>query len=145
MNVWGYTEIVQKGKRKLHITAEKKKLVTAKKETTNRTKSELISHCRIAGKTNLISARFARARCMIDRFRNWGDHGKPESGKIKGHCPPPPPPHAEFSGRILALRARHLSKLGPRKGWGWVVCPGGEGSIFQVISLWERRVILLSR
>ena len=138
--------VIRKSCRKGNVSStlqrKKKKLVTAKKETTNRTKSELISHCRIAGKTNLISARFARARCMIDRFRNWGDHGKPESGKIKGHCPPP---HAEFSGRILALRARHLSKLGPRKGWGWVVCPGGEGSIFQVISLWERRVILLSR
>ena len=26
---------------------------------------------------------------MIDRFLNWGDHGKPKSGKIKGRCQPP--------------------------------------------------------
>ena len=25
---------------------------------------------------------------MIDRFLNWGDHGKPKSGKIKGRCQP---------------------------------------------------------
>ena len=66
---------------------------------TNGTKSEFTSHCRIAAKTNfllfLFPARFAHARYnsrMIDRFLNWGDHGKPESGKIKGRCQPPPPP-----------------------------------------------------
>ena len=40
----------------------------------------------------LFSARFAHARYssrMIDRFLNWGDHGKPKSGKIKGRCQPP--------------------------------------------------------
>ena len=26
---------------------------------------------------------------MIDRFFNWGDHGKLKSGKIKGCCQPP--------------------------------------------------------
>ena len=39
----------------------------------------------------LFSARFAHARYssrMIDRFLNWGDHGKPKSGKIKGLCQP---------------------------------------------------------
>ena len=64
---------------------------------TNRTKSEFTSHCRIAAKTNflmllLCPARFAHARYssrMIDRFLNWGDHGKPKSGKIKGRCQPP--------------------------------------------------------
>ena len=57
---------------------------------TNRTNSEFTSHCRIVAKTNILllfSARFAHA-CyssrMIDRFLNWGDHGKPKSGKIKG-------------------------------------------------------------
>ena len=37
-------------------------------------------------------AGFAHARYisrMIDRFPNWGDHGKPKSGKIKGRCQPP--------------------------------------------------------
>ena len=37
----------------------------------------------------LFPARFAHARYstgMIDRFLNWGDHGKPKSGKIKGRC-----------------------------------------------------------
>ena len=65
---------------------------------TNRTKSEFTSHCRIAAKTNflmllLFSARSAHARYssrMIDRFLNWGDHGEPKSGKIKGRCQPPP-------------------------------------------------------
>ena len=62
---------------------------------TNRTKSEFTSHCQIAAKTNflmLFPASFAHA-CyssrMIDRFLNWGDHGKPKSGKIKGRCQPP--------------------------------------------------------
>ena len=64
---------------------------------TNRTKSEFTSRCRIAAKTNflmllLFPARSAHARYssrMIDRFLNWGDHGKPKSGKIKGRCQPP--------------------------------------------------------
>ena len=37
----------------------------------------------------LFLVRSAHARyCfrMIDRFLNWGDHGKPKSGKIKGRC-----------------------------------------------------------
>ena len=63
---------------------------------TNGTKSEFTSHCRIAAKTNflmllLCPARFAHARYssrMIDRFLNWGDHGKPKSGRIKGRCQP---------------------------------------------------------
>ena len=78
-------------------TLLRKKSVTAKKAMTNRTKSEFTSHCRIAAKMNflmllLFPARFAHARysCrMIDRFLNWGDHGKPKSGKIKGRCQPP--------------------------------------------------------
>ena len=64
---------------------------------TNRTKSEFTSsHCRVAAKKNfllLFPARFVHARYssrMIDRFLNWGDHGKPKSGKIKGRCQPPP-------------------------------------------------------
>ena len=73
-----------------------KKSVTAKEAMTNRTKSEFTSHCRIASKTNflmllLFPTRFAHARYssrMIDRFLNWGDHGKPKSGKIKGRCHP---------------------------------------------------------
>ena len=65
---------------------------------TNRTKSEFTSsHCRVAAKTNflmllLFPARFAHVRYssrMIDRFLNWGDHGKPKSRKIKGRCQPP--------------------------------------------------------
>ena len=64
---------------------------------TNRTKSEFTSHCQIAAKTNFLMllsfpARFAHARYssrMIDRFLNWGDHGEPKSGKIKGRCQPP--------------------------------------------------------
>ena len=73
-----------------------KKSVTAKKAMTNRTKSKFTSHCRISAKTNflmlLFLARFAHARYssrMIDRFLNWGNHGKPKSGKIKGRCQPP--------------------------------------------------------
>ena len=41
----------------------------------------------------LFPARFAHVRYssrMIDRFLNWGDHGKPKSGKIKDRCQPPP-------------------------------------------------------
>ena len=60
--------------------------------------SEFTSHCRIAAKTNLLlffPARFTHTRYssrMVDRFLNWGDHGKPKSGKIEGRCQPPPPP-----------------------------------------------------
>ena len=59
--------------------------------------SEFTSHCRIAAKTNLLllfAARFTHARYssrMVDRFLNWGDHGKPKNGKIEGRCQPPPP------------------------------------------------------
>ena len=37
----------------------------------------------------LFAARFAHDRHssrMLDRFLNWGDHGKPKSGKIRGRC-----------------------------------------------------------
>ena len=60
-------------------------MVTAKKAMTNRTKSEFTSHYGNVAKTNffllLFQARFSHARCssrMIERFRNWGDHGKPK-------------------------------------------------------------------
>ena len=62
---------------------------------TNRTKSEFTSHFGNAAKTNLLllfPTRYAHARYssrMIDRFLNWGDHGKPKSGNIKGRCQPP--------------------------------------------------------
>ena len=76
----------------------RQKLVTAKKAMTNGIKSEFTSHCRIVSKTNLVLLLFpaclAHARyssLMIDRFLNWGDHGKPKSGKING--PTPPFPH----------------------------------------------------
>ena len=57
--------------------------------------SELTLHFGIAAKTNLLllfPTRYAHGRYssrMIDRFLNWGDHGKPKSGKIKGRCQPP--------------------------------------------------------
>ena len=58
--------------------------------------SEFTSYCRIAAKTNLLllfPARFTHARYSsrkVDRFLNWGDHGKSKSGKIRGRCHPPP-------------------------------------------------------
>ena len=69
-----------------------------KKPMTNRTKSNFTSHCRIAAKKllrrtcSVFPTRSAHARYsfrMIDRFLNWGDHGKPKSGKIKGRCQAP--------------------------------------------------------
>ena len=60
--------------------------------------SEFTFHCRIPAKTNLLllfAARFTHVRYsspMVDRFLNWGDHGKPKSGEIKGRCQPPRPP-----------------------------------------------------
>ena len=85
----------KKGKRKPHITAEK--IGCSKESNDQQTESKLTPHSRIAAKTNflmllLFSASFAHARYssrMIDRFLNWGDHGKPKSGKIKGRCQPP--------------------------------------------------------
>ena len=93
---WSHLSVVnRKTRRKENVSSTllRKKSVTAKKAMTNRTKSEFTSsHCRVAAKTNfllLFPARFAHARYssrMIDRFLNWGDHGKPKSGKIKGRC-----------------------------------------------------------
>ena len=63
-----------------------------------------------------------------------------EAGKRQDQRLLPAP--AEFSGRPRVIRARHLSKYGPRKGRGWDSMPpggggggGGGGSVFQVISL----------
>ena len=71
-------------------------MVTAKKEMTNRTKSEFTSHCGNAAKTNflllLFQACFSHARCnsrMIERFRNWGDHGKPKGARSEAVASPP--------------------------------------------------------
>ena len=88
---------------------------------TNRTKSEFTSHSRISAKTNflmllLFSARFAHARYssrMIDRFLNWGDHGKPKSGKIRGRCQPPLVASITFSDQFW---------LPPNKGTLNFVC-----------------------
>ena len=68
-----------------------------KKPMTNGTKSNYTSHCRVAAtklpkQTCCFPTRSAHARYsfrMIDRFLNWGDHGKLKSGKIKGRCQPP--------------------------------------------------------
>ena len=48
-----------------------------------------------------------------------------EAGKRQDQRLLPAP--AEFSGRLRVIRARHLSKYGPRKGRGWdSMPPGGE-------------------
>ena len=91
---------------------------------TNRDKREFTSHCRIAAKTNFLMlllclARFAHARYssrMIDRFLNWGDHGKPKSGKIKSRCQPP---------LVLSIKIKSVNGPGPWQGvhgpgpWKW--------------------------
>ena len=88
---------------------------------TDRTKSEFTSHFGIAVKTNLLllfPTRYAHARYssrMIDRFLNWGDHGKPKSGKIKGRCPPPPDgsnPMISFEPKFFKAAAAVLIKFG---------------------------------
>ena len=58
---------------------------------------------------------------MIDRFLNWGDHGKPKSGKIKGRCQPP---LAFIQGLKKDIYKRNISLL-------WV---GREGYNEQTIS-----------
>ena len=97
-------------------TFPRKKLVIAKKALTNRwTKSEFTSHFEIAAKTSLLllfPTRYAQARYssrMIDKFLNWGDHGKPKSGIIKGRCQPPHP-----ESLLPALR---LHRAGRREPW----------------------------
>ena len=80
----------KKGKRKLHNNRGQK-LVTAKKAMTNGSKGEFTSlYCRIAAKTDffllLFPAHFVHARYssrMIDRFFNWGNHGKPKVARSK--------------------------------------------------------------
>ena len=86
-----------------------KKMVTAKKATTNRTKSEFISTLSNgAAKTNvLFPACFAHARnssWMIGRFLNLGDHGKPKSGKIKGRCQPIQSASSRYCKRQLVIK-----------------------------------------
>ena len=86
-----------------------KKMVTAKKATTNRTKSEFISTLsNRAAKTNvLFPACFAHARYsswMIGRFLNLGDHGKPKSGKIKGRCQPIQSASSRYCKRQLVIK-----------------------------------------
>ena len=86
-----------------------KKMVTAKKATTNRTKSEFISTLsNRAAKTNvLFPACFAHARYsswMIGRFLNLGDHGKPKSGKIKGRCQPMQSASSRYCKRQLVIK-----------------------------------------
>ena len=84
---------------------------------TNGTKNELISHRRIAAETNsllLFPARFAHAHYssgMIDRFPNWGDDGKPNGGKIKGRCQPPPAAVVLIYYTSLQMM-RHTCKFG---------------------------------
>ena len=87
----------KKGKRKLHITGEKNRLQQRKQWPTGPKANSLHRTVESLAKTNflmllLFPARFAHARYssrMIDRFLNWGDHGKLKSGKIKGRCQPP--------------------------------------------------------
>ena len=80
---------------------------------------------------------------MIDSFVNFGDHGNPKSGENKGRCQPP------LSSVVGFWLLGHDICLGRDRGKGGagagVVFPGGEGSMFHVISLWEQRVTLLSR
>ena len=45
--------------------------------------------------THYVHARYSSR--MTDRFRNWGDRGKPKSGKIKGRCQPPRPWFWQFN------------------------------------------------
>ena len=78
---------------------------------------------------------------MIDSFVNFGDHGKPKSGENKGRCKPP---LSSVVGSWLLGHDICLSRDRGKGGAG-VVFPGGGGSMFHVISLWERRVTLLSR
>ena len=104
---------------------------------TNRTKSKFTSHCRIAAKTNflvllLFLICFAHARYssrMIDRFLNWGDHGKPKSGKIKGRCQPPLHPSIATRSALPSIFQGLFYIADPdlqqdtafteRGGWGW--------------------------
>ena len=82
-------------KRKLHITAEKNRLQQRKQWQTGPKANSLHTVESLRRRTLwccCFPACFARARYssrMIDRFLNWGDHGKPKSGKIKGRCQPP--------------------------------------------------------
>ena len=52
---------------------------------------------------------------MIDRFLNWGDHGKPKSGKIKGRCQPPRPPHRDNSTNNSSSNINKISVFGKGK------------------------------
>ena len=105
---------------------------------TNRTKSEVTSHCRIAAKTNffllLFPARFAHA-CyksrMIERFLNWGDHRKPKSGKIKGLCQPQPPPPRTRSRVTFKLFATLRNELCPQYFRSFAFCWWGSTRVWK--------------
>ena len=99
----------KKGKRKLHITAEKNRLQQRKQRQTGPKTNSLHTVESLRRRTPwccCFPACFARARYssrMIDRFLNWGDHGKPKSGKIKGRCQPPL--RRTFSQVVIHLRS----------------------------------------
>ena len=60
--------------------------------------------------------RFAPARNgspMIDRFLNWGDHGKPKSGKIRGRC--------QLPLEKIILNTSHISWPAARVTWSQVL------------------------
>ena len=41
---------------------------------------------------------------MIDRFLNWGDYGKPKSGKVKGRCQPIESASSRYYKRQLVIK-----------------------------------------
>ena len=126
-------------------------MVTAKKAMTNGTKREFTSHCRIPAKTNfllLFPARFAHARYssrLIDRFLNWGDHGRSRS-RSKAVASPSPfgavrtcfdHVLSKFSGfsweRILFLKSACVNmvmQIQVQIGEESTFCVGSEGTFY---------------
>ena len=98
----------RKGNVKSTLPREKK--VTAKEARTKRTKSDFISTLSNRCEDNrLVRSLFRTCYCsysswIIDRFLNWGDHGKSKRGKIKCRWQPIKSASSRYCKRQLVIK-----------------------------------------
>ena len=113
---------MQKGKRKLNITA-KKRIGYSKEKNDRHDKKRIHFTLSNRWEDKLVLSSFAHARHMIDIFVNFGDHGKPKSGESKDRCQPP---LSSVVGFWLLGHDICVSRDRGNGGAG-VVFPGGGG------------------
>ena len=89
-------------------TLPREKRLQQRKQGLKGPKAISFQRCRIAAKTIVFfPACFAHAcysSWMIDNFLNWGDHGKPNRGKIKGRWQPIESASSRYCERQLVIK-----------------------------------------